>query len=67
MNRKQRDQNRANAWRVVNNAIICPECGGRGAHWDGLPVTLQHIIDKTQPRGFWICAKVPEQGGEDGK
>ena len=67
MNHKQRDQNRANAWIVADNAIICPECGGHGAHWASLPVTLQHIIDKTQPVGFWICAKMPEPGGEKGK
>lgn len=27
MNRKQRDQNRANARRLEYNAVICPECG----------------------------------------
>ncbi len=55
MNRKQRDQNRENARRLAENAVICPNCGKRGRHY----------INDPSP-GFggdcsgWICQKPKE-------
>ena len=66
MNRKQRDQNRANARRLEDNAVICPNCGERGKHYVVMPggFTLQHILDGRAPEGFWTCR---ELYGPDGR
>ena len=60
MNRKQRIQNRENARRLADNAVICPECGERGNHY---------VVDPVpwfggDCGGFWICKKFY---GEDGR
>lgn len=64
MNRRQRESNRLNAKVVKDHSIICPECGERGAHWIGLPYTMQNMIDNSTPDGFWAC---PRLYGTDGR
>ena len=64
MNKKQRNQNRANARAIEANAHVCSECGERGLHWIGLPATLQNVMDDTEPDGFWTC---PKFYGPDGR
>ncbi len=53
MNRKQREQNKGNAYYLADNAVICPECGERGKHY---------IVDPApwfggDCGGFWTCKK----------
>ena len=54
MNRKQRDQNRANAEKLRPRPI-CPECGDLGPHF----VPPNDFF----PDGFWICKKFYGENG----
>jgi hypothetical protein len=46
------------------NAPPCPECGQKGPHWIGVPMTLGDLLSGTEPEGFWLCDKFY---GPDGK
>lgn len=65
MNRKQRDKNRSTAeWLRDKAAQPCQNCGMRARHWiNWPPMTLEDIINETEPQGFWTC---PKLYGEDG-
>ena len=62
MNSKQRAKNRGTA-RELQATVrymedmkhVCPECGQPGRHWISWPLTLQHVVDKKDPGGFYRC------------
>ena len=65
MNKKQRMKNLATAqWLAREAAPPCPNCGQKGPHWIGVPMTLGDLLSGTTPDGFWLCDKYY---GEDGK
>ncbi len=58
MNKKRRMKNRATAQKLEkDNAPMCHECGQKGRHWIGVPMTLADLLSGTPPEGFWICDK----------
>ena len=64
MNKKRRMKNRATAqWLSRETAPPCPNCGQKGPHWVGVPMTLGDLLSGTEPDGFWVCDKYY---GEDG-
>lgn len=65
MNKKRRMKNRDTARKLArDNAPPCPECGQKGPHWIGVPMTLGDLLSGTEPEGFWLCDKFY---GPDGK
>ena len=65
MNKKRRMKNRDTARKLARDtAPPCPECGQKGAHWIGVPMTLGDLLSGTEPEGFWLCDKFY---GPDGK
>ncbi len=65
MNKKRRMKNRDTARKLArDNAPPCPECGQKGPHWVGVPMTLGDLLSGTEPEGFWLCDKFY---GQDGK
>lgn len=58
MNRKKRMKNRATARQLHRDiAPPCPNCGVKGRHWVGIPMTLADLFAGTEQDGFWICDK----------
>ena len=65
MNRKRRERNRVTAGKL-NHLVhekkkmehVCENCGERGGHWVAYPYTLQDILDKKKPDGYWRCKNV---------
>ena len=65
MNKKRRMKNRETARQLSRDtAPPCPECGQKGPHWVGVPMTLADLMSGTEPEGFWLCDKFY---GPDGK
>lgn len=65
MNKKRRMKNRETARQLARDtAPPCPECGQKGPHWVGVPMTLADLMSGTEPEGFWLCDKFY---GPDGK
>lgn len=64
MNSKQRNKNRLMAARLHYGSHTCSECGQKGLHWVGIPYTLQDVIDKKEPEGFWTCDKFYGANGQ---
>lgn len=65
MNKKRRMKNRETARQLARaNAPPCPNCGQKGPHWVGVPMTLADLMSGTEPEGFWLCDKFY---GLDGK
>ncbi len=65
MNKKRRMKNRETARQLARDtAPPCPECGQKGPHWVGVPMTLADLLSGTEPEGFWLCDKFY---GPDGK
>lgn len=80
MNRNQRYKNRATARALRGNWLsrqVCENCGGLGAHWINVGVTLDKIIARSfgdvsafmnepilEAGGFWTC---PVLYGTDGR
>lgn len=63
-NAKQRRKNRETAEWLRHEAHTCSRCGERGYHYVSMPFSLQHVIDRTEPDGFWVC---PNLYGPDGR
>ncbi len=65
MNKKRRMKNRKTAQQLARDtAPPCANCGGKGPHWVGVPMTLGDLLAGTEPDGFWLCDKYY---GEDGR
>lgn len=65
MNKKRRMKNRETARQLAREvAPPCPECGQKGPHWVGVPMTLSDFLSGAEPDGFWVCDKFY---GADGK
>lgn len=65
MNKNRRNKNRLTAASLkAACAPPCPNCGEKGKHWLGVPMTLLDLVENTEPQGFWICPKYyhPETG-----
>ena len=56
MNKKQRIKNRTTA-KWLRHQQKCPECGDRGLHWVGFPMSILDILSGRENVGFWTCAK----------
>lgn len=62
MNSKQRIKNR-NTAALNRPEPICPECGARGRHWIGMPMTIESLVKGIPPEGFWTCDKFYDKTG----
>lgn len=58
MNKRRRMRNRETARQLAKDAAPpCPECGRKGRHWVGMPMTLEGLMSGVEPAGFWVCDK----------
>lgn len=58
MNKKKRMKNRETARCLAREAApLCPNCGEKGPHWVGFPMSLSDLLAGTGPDGFWVCEK----------
>lgn len=63
MSRAKRNRNRELAKQLEWNSHVCPECGERGKHWVGAPMSIQDWMLGSEQQGFWTCDKFYDETG----